>query len=258
MRFAVNISMIGHPSPLRERILAVAEAGFTAIEFWFPHQFDMTELGALCRDHRLDVALFDLEPSDSHPYGHVADPDAGAEFDRRLDEALRQADRLSCQTLNVLQGGRLPRLTVDEQMRVAIDRLGKASIVAERAGVTLCLEGINRVDRPGSFCDRSAIGLAIVAAVDSPRVLFQYDIYHMQIMEGNVIRTMTENIALIGHIQVADPPGRHEPGTGEINFPNVLAALEATGYQRWVSLEYWPSVGVADSFAWLPRDRRGR
>ncbi len=255
-RYAVNISMIGEPLPLADRIRAVADAGFPGVEFWFPHQFSMDELASLVTGHGLEVALFDLEPSASHPYGHVADPHAGAEFSVRLDDALRLAERLGCRTVNVLQGGRLPEIDLGVQMRVAIDRLGEAAPRAANAGVTLCLEAINSIDRPGSFCDRSAVGLAIVAAVGSPHVRFQYDIYHLQLMEGNLIRTLERNIDLIGHIQIADPPGRHEPGTGEVNVPRVLATLREIGYRRWVSLEYWPTDPLAHDFAWLPMAQR--
>src|SRR5262245_35918009 len=132
-RFAVNISMIGHPRPLAERLRLVAEAGFEAIEFWFPHQFDMEEMGRLTRELGLRVALFDLEPSQTHPYGHWADPAAEVEFFRRLEDALRTAERLGCRTLNVLQGGALPEVGLERQIAVGIDRLGRAARLAGQA-----------------------------------------------------------------------------------------------------------------------------
>jgi hydroxypyruvate isomerase len=256
LKFAVNVSMVGYPRPLAERLRLVAEAGFKAVEFWFPSQFDMSEMERLTREHGLEVALFDLEPSDSHPYGHLADPAAEDEFFRRLDDAFETARRLRCRTLNVLQGGCLPGVDHERQLETAIERLRKAAPLAEREGVLLCVEAINTIDRPGSFCRNTAIGAAIVDAVASPSVLFQYDVYHMQLTEGNVIQTLHENIGRIGHLQVADPPGRHEPGTGEINFDNVLAALDELDYRGWVSLEYWPCDPDGDPFTWLPRERR--
>ena len=255
-KFAVNVSMIGHPRPLEERLRALAEAGFLAVEFWFPHQFDMAEMERLTRELGLQVALFDLEPSESHPYGHWADPSAEAEFLSRLEDALRLADRLGCRTLNVLQGAELPALGRERQVAHAVELLGRAARRAQAAGVLLCVESINTFDRPGSFCCSSATGLEIVRAVDSPWLRFQYDCYHLQLMEGDLIRTIERNVEWIGHVQVADPPGRNEPGTGEVNFTNVLAAIDRAGYQRWVSLEYWPTPGV-DTFAWLAREQRG-
>ncbi|HEY3083541.1 MAG TPA: TIM barrel protein [Chloroflexota bacterium] len=254
--FAVNISMIGHPRPLAERLRLVAEAGFEAIEFWFPHQFEMDEVARLTGELGLRVALFDLEPSQSHPYGHWADPAAEDEFHRRLDDALRTADLLGCRTLNVLQGELLPEVGLERQIALGIDRLARAARRAGDAGVRLCVEAINTFDRPGSLCCNTEIGLAIVQGVDSPWLRFQYDCYHMQLMEGDLIRTIERSAEWIGHVQVADPPGRYEPGTGEVNVPNVLATLDRVGYRGTVSLEYWPSPGCPDPFAWLPREKR--
>jgi hydroxypyruvate isomerase len=258
VKFAVNISMIGHPRPLAERLALVAEAGFGAVEFWFPHQFDMVEMARLTRELELEVALFDLEPSETHPYGHLADPDAEGEFFRRLDDAVQTARALGCRTLNVLQGGVIPEVDHERQVETAVARLRRAAPIAEREGILLCVEAINTFDRPGSFCRNTAIGARIVDAVGSPWVRFQYDVYHMQLMEGNVIGTLRENIGRIGHVQFADPPGRQEPGTGEINFANVMTALEELDYRGWISLEYWPSDPATGSFDWLPRERRGR
>src|SRR5262245_49425915 len=178
--------MIGHPKPLADRLRLVAEAGFGAVEFWFPHQFDMAEMGRLTRELGLEVALFDLEPSETHPYGHLADPAAEAEFFQRLDEALAIARTLGCRTLNLLQGGELPEVGHERQLETAIARLRKAAPIAQREDIRLCVEAINTLDRPGSFCRNTRIGAQIVDAVGSPWVRFQYDVYHMQLMEGNV------------------------------------------------------------------------
>jgi hydroxypyruvate isomerase len=257
LNYAVNISMIGHPRPLEERIRLVAEAGFRAVEFWFPHQFDMADMKRLTREHGLEVALFDLEPSESHPYGHHADPDAGDEFFRRLDDAFRLAPELGCRTINVLQGQDLPSVGFERQLSVCVDRLGRAARLAEREGILLCVEAINTLDRPGSFCHNTAIGTRIVRTVGSPWLRFQYDAYHMQLMEGNLVNTIRANAEAIGHVQFADPPGRNEPGTGEVNFDAIIRTLEELSYSRWVSLEYWASDPDGDPFGWLPREQRG-
>lgn len=258
LNYAVNISMIGDPRPLAERIRLVADAGFRAVEFWFPHQFDMAEMKRLTREHDLEVALFDLEPSDSHPYGHHADPDAEDEFFKRLDDAFRLAPELGCRTINVLQGQDISEVGFERQLAVSVDRLGRAAQLAEREGILLCVEAINTIDRPGSFCHNTAIGTRIVREVGSDSLRFQYDAYHMQLMEGNLVNTIRANVDAIGHVQFADPPGRNEPGTGEVNFDAIVRTLEELSYQRWVSLEYWASDPAVDPFAWLPRSARGR
>jgi hydroxypyruvate isomerase len=238
LNYAVNVSMIGHPRPLADRIRLVAEGGFRAVEFWFPHQFDMSDMRRLTREHGVEVALFDLEPSESHPYGHHADPsaEAEAEFFKRLDDAIRTAELLDCRTLNVLQGKDVPSAGFDRQLAVSIDRLGRAAEHAERAGILLCVEAINTLDRPDSFCHNTEIGVRIVDAVGSPWLRFQYDAYHMQLMEGNLCNTIRANLDRIGHVQFADPPSRNEPGTGEVNFDAIVRTLEEGGYSRWVSL----------------------
>ncbi len=255
-KFAVNISMIGHPEPLEERIRSVADAGYPAVEFWFPHQFDMNDMARLTRAHGLSVALFDLEPSETHPYGHVADPETEDEFFRRLHDAFTTARALDCHVLNVLQGMRIPALSEEHQIEIAADRLARAAPLAAREGIVLCIEAINTFDRPGSFCRCTRVGIAIVDRVASPWVKFQYDVYHMQLMEGNVVNTLRRNIKNIGHVQFADPPGRNEPGTGEIRFPYIVEELDRLDYKGWVSLEYWPSTPTTSHFDWLPRDRR--
>jgi hydroxypyruvate isomerase len=257
LNYAVNISMIHANRPLRERLRLVAEAGFKAFEFWFPYQFDMEELARAKDEFGLTLALFDLEPDQTHPHGHLASRDAGELFFQNLTKSVTLARQLHCQRLNVLCGSQDATMSVSEQKDLMASRLRQVSSLVESEGIILCLEGINRIDRPNAFLSYSRDGFDIVDAVGSPNVMYQYDIYHMQLMEGNLIRTIKHNIAKIGHIQVADPPGRHEPGTGEVNFSNVLAAIDATDYRGWISLEYDPSPDIADTYAWLPREARG-
>ncbi|HUE75578.1 MAG TPA: TIM barrel protein [Chloroflexota bacterium] len=256
LKYAVNISMIHADRPLRERLRLVAEAGFGAFEFWFPYQFDMDELARAKDEFGLTLALFDLEPDQAHPHGHLASPNAGELFSRNLKKSVDLARRLNCRRLNVLCGSRDASMSVDEQKNLMASRLRQVTSMVEAEGIILCLEGINRIDRPNAFLSFSRDGFDIVDAVGSPNVTFQYDIYHMQLMEGNLIQTIQQNIGKIGHIQVADPPGRHEPGTGEVNFSNVLAAIDATDYGGWISLEYDPSPEIEDTYAWLPREAR--
>ena len=257
MKYAVNISMIYADLPLLERLLRVRANGFQSIEFWFPSRMDLDLLARAQADLGLATALFDFEPDQTHPHGHVASADGEEGFFRNLDYSLALANRLRCTRLNVLCGSRDETLSVAEQIELAVSRLARAAPAAADAGVVLCVEGINRLDRPRAFVSTSALGFEIVDAVNSPHVRYQYDVYHMQLMEGNLINTIRQNVHRIGHFQIADPPGRHEPGTGEVNIPAVLTCLGESGYDDWVSLEYLPSANSADPFAWLPLSERG-
>lgn len=257
LRFNVNISMLFTELPVRERLRRVRETGLSAIEFLFARQFDVAELERGVRDFGLEVALFDLDVEPG-TLGYLGLPNGEAEVERTLAEALALARRLGCHRLNALVGHRLPGLEPARQRALAAERLRRAVPRAEAAGVVLLVEALNPVDRPAYLVHTSAEAMEIVDAVASPWVRFQYDVYHMQIAEGDLIRTFRRLAPSIGHVQIADPPDRHEPGTGEINYPNVLRAIAATGYDGWIGLEYVPSQ--PDPLAWLsalPSDLRG-
>ncbi|MGE3269293.1 MAG: hydroxypyruvate isomerase family protein, partial [Chloroflexota bacterium] len=159
--------------------------------------------------------------------------------------------------LNALAGKVPAGVSPEVAKAICVENLTKAAPLCEDAGVVLVTEGLNSLQTPGFFLDNSTLGFELVDEVGSPAVKFQYDIYHMQIMEGNLIDTIKANIGKIAHIQVADVPGRHEPGTGEINYPNVFKAIDESGYQGYVALEYAPSGDTqAGLDAWLPKGQR--
>ena len=136
-----------------------------------------------------------------------------------------------------------PELTTEEKYESVLEGLKAIAPLAEEAGVTLLLEPLNSlVDHAGYFLDRSALGFELVRAVDSPRIKVLYDIYHMQVMEGNIIQTLTGNLDVIGHIHVADVPGRHEPGSGELNYANIMEALCQADYDKYVGFEFDPKA----------------
>ncbi|MDQ3054782.1 MAG: TIM barrel protein, partial [Actinomycetota bacterium] len=160
--------------------------------------------------------------------------------------------------LNALAGKIPPSVSFAEARATAVENLKRAAPLAEDAGIVLMSEGLNSVQTPGYFLDTSTLGFEIVDEVNSPAVKFQYDVYHMQIMEGNLIDTIKANVVKIAHIQIADVPGRHEPGTGEINYPNVLKAIEDAGYDGYVAFEYVPLGGTETGLdGWIPREQRG-
>jgi hydroxypyruvate isomerase len=257
LAYAANISQLYRERPLAERFQLIADAGFRAYELLFPQREDVEAVLALQRRHGLRLALFDLEVDPDHPRGLLSAPDE-TRFWYRLDEALALARRFDCQRLNVLVGLRRSDLDEESQIALIVERLRRAADLAASDGVLLLIEALNVHDAPGYFLNTSRVGFEIVRRVGRPNVKFQYDYYHMQIMEGNLIATVRDRVGLIGHVQIADVPGRFEPGTGEINYPNVLRALDAAGYTGYVGLEHGISGPSADPFAWLPREARAR
>ncbi len=260
IRYAANLTMLFTEVPFLERFERAAAAGFRAVEFLFAHNVDQEavarELGRL----GLELVLFDPEGGDfaAGDRGYLCDPRRRDHCLRTIAEAIATARRLGCRRLNVLAGNRVEGVSEGEMRRAVVETLREAAPMARAAGITLLIEALNTWESPRYFLDRSRLGLDIVREVGEPNVRFQYDVYHMQRMEGQLIETLTRNVEWIGHVQIADVPGRHEPGTGEINFPNVLAALEGSGYDGYVGLEYRPSGRTEDSLAWLPREARGR
>ncbi len=210
---------------------------------------------ALAQNHLTQV-LFNLPPGDwdAGERGIACLPDRVAEFRAGVDQALDYAQALGCRQVNCLAGLRPATVTEDEAWQTLVANVGYAADKLAGQGITLCLEAINsRVDMPGFALDTSGKVLALIEQVDADNVRLQYDVYHMQIMEGDLVRSMECLLPWIGHIQFADNPGRHEPGTGEINFSNVFGAIDRMGYDGWVSAEYRPSGKTADSLSWLPR-----
>ncbi|HEY8449008.1 MAG TPA: TIM barrel protein [Bacillota bacterium] len=256
--YAVNVTHVYRDLPVAQQLQRVADNGFSAFELLFPQRIDVDELIAAKDRLGLKMVLFDLDFDAEHPRGYLAHPDAGDLFFARLNEAVSLARRLGVKMLNALVGLTVPGMSYQEQFDLVAQRLRQAAGTAEDEGITLLIEALNTYDNPGYFLRNSATGFAIVDAVGSPNVKFQYDVYHMQLMEGNLITTIREHIDKIGHIQIADVPGRHEPGTGEINYTNVLRAIEDAGYDGYVGLEYRPSSPDVDPFAWLPPAARRR
>jgi len=260
IRYAANLTMLFNEAPFLERFERAAAAGFRAVEFLFAHNVDQDGVARALEAHGLELVLFDPEAGDfpGGDRGYLCDAGRRDHLMRTVKEAIETAGRLGCRRLNVLAGNRVDGLTDAVMRRTVIENLKRAAPVARAAGITLLIEALNTWESPRYFLDRSRLGLEIVEEVSEPNVRFQYDAYHMQRMEGQLIDGLTKNLQWIGHVQIADVPGRHEPGTGEVNYGNVLAALEKAGYEGYVGLEYRPSGKTEDSLAWLPREARGR
>ena len=260
MRYAANLSLMFAEYPEMERFKRAAEAGFTHVEMLFPFHFDLDQIERELKENGQTMILFDTDAGDfaGGDRGYLCHPDKKEQFYQSVKDAIAIAPRLGTKLLNALAGKVPPGVSFEEARATVVENLKRAAPLAEDAGIVLMSEGLNSVQTPGYFLDTSRLGFEIVDEVGSPAVKYQYDVYHMQIMEGNLIDTIRANVARIAHIQIADVPGRHEPGTGEINYPNVLKAIDEAGYEGYVALEYVPSGSTeAGLDAWLPREKRG-
>jgi hydroxypyruvate isomerase len=260
LKYSANLSMLYREHRFLDRFAWAAQAGFRAVEYFFPYEFDLKELRARLEDLGLHQVLFNLHPGDANAgtWGTLSNPARCDYFRWSLTTALEAAVFLGCSRLNAMIGKRVCDVERDAQVDCAVENLAWAAPLAEEAGVTLLIEPLNPEDFPDCLLHRTEDALAIVQRVNHSRLKLQYDIYHAQMSEGNLIHTMTRCLDEIGHVQLADVPGRHEPGTGEINYPNVLEALKGLNYNGYLGLEYNPSAAGEAGLAWLPREERGQ
>jgi len=251
-RLAANLSMLFTEEPFLERFPSAAAAGFRGVECRFPYRFNINELSTRLRDHGLEQVLFNLPAGDwAHgERGIACDPDRMGEFREGVVLGIEYAGALGCSRLNCLAGiipagvsPVLARETLVENLRYASTELGQA-------GIRLMLEPINTRDVPGFLVCRSAGAREIIEQVGTGNLWLQYDVYHMQVMEGDLARGLERSLPVLGHVQIADNPGRHEPGSGEISFGFLLRQLDALGYTGWVGCEYRPAGSTAAGLAW--------
>ena len=252
-RFAANLSMLFTEVPFLDRFKAAAEAGFDAVEFMFPYDFKASDIASALKDYGLELVLHNTPPGDwaAGDRGVACDPARVHEFRDGVEKAIDYAQALRCPRVNCLSG-KLPACVTPEGARGAlVDNLRYASEKFASANTGLLIEPVNSRTIPGFFVDRPSLGFAIVAEVGSPNLKVQYDIFHAQVMEGDLANTMEREWANIGHIQIADNPGRHEPGTGEINFPFLFQRIDALGYTGAIGCEYSPATDTAAGLSWF-------
>ncbi len=252
-RFAANLSMLFTEHPFLDRFEHAARAGFTAVEFLFPYGYTVDEIKSRLEANRLELVLHNLPAGDwaGGERGIACLPDRVGEFREGVATAIRYATALGVPRLNCL-AGKAPAGVSDEAIRdTFVGNLRFAAAALNEAGIALLIEPINTFDIPGFYLSRTDQALAIIDEVGSDNLFVQYDIYHAQRMEGELIATMTKQLARIGHIQLADNPGRNEPGTGEIAYERVFAALDRIGYTGWIGCEYKPATTTEAGLHWL-------
>jgi hydroxypyruvate isomerase len=252
-RFSANLSMLFAEHEFLDRFDAAARAGFKAVEYVGPYDHAPEVVAARLKKNGLSQVLFNLPPGDwgKGERGIAVLPDRIDEFRKSVDTAIIYAKGLNCPQVNCLAG--IAPLDVDFRAleEVFIENLKFAADRLEKAGIRLLIEAINTRDIPGFFLNTSRQALDIIDRVGSENLYFQYDIYHMQVMEGDLARTIEANLGRIAHIQLADNPGRNEPGTGEINYPFLYEHLDRIGYSGWVGAEYKPKAGTEAGLGWF-------
>ncbi|MET1078142.1 MAG: hydroxypyruvate isomerase [Pseudomonas sp.] len=252
-RFAANLSMLFTELDFMDRFAAAADAGFSGVEYLFPYDFDPQEIRARLNANQLTQVLFNLPAGDwaQGERGIACHPERVEEFRAGVDQAIAYAKILGNTQVNCLAGIRPPGVASATLERTLVDNLKYAAERLQAAGITLLMEMINTRDIPDFYLSTTAQALAIRERVGSANLYLQYDLYHMQIMEGDLARTLAEQRAVIRHVQLADNPGRHEPGTGEINYRFLFEHLDRIGYQGWVGCEYKPATTTTAGLGWL-------
>jgi hydroxypyruvate isomerase len=252
-RFAANISMLFTEHPFAERIDRAAAAGFRAVEILYPYDEDTAEIGRALARNGMELALFNIPAGDvaAGQRGMTNDPRCVDRFRESVQQAVTLARELGCRKLNCLAGLSLTDVPVHEQWETLRANLRYAADEAAKRDILQVIEPLNTFDNPGFMICTPHRGFSLIEEIGHPNLRLQYDVYHAQRMEGNLAQTIRDHIGLIGHVQIADNPGRHEPGTGEINYPFVFRTLDEAGYAGWVSLEYAPTGQTEDSLAWM-------
>ena len=252
-RFAANLTLLFTEVPFLQRFERAASAGFSAVECLFPYAWPAEVIQAQLDQHGLQLVLHNLPAGDwdAGERGIACHPDRVQEFRASVRQGITYAKTLGVLQLNCL-AGKAPTGVASEQLRqTLVNNLRFAAAEFKNAGLTLLLEPINTYDIPGFYVNRTAQALAILDEVGADNAYLQYDIYHAQRMEGELAATLQQHLARIGHIQLADNPGRHEPGTGEINFRYLLTRLDEIGYTGWVGCEYKPLTTTLAGLGWL-------
>jgi hydroxypyruvate isomerase len=252
-KFSANLSMLFGEHDFLDRFDSAARNGFRGVEYIGPYEHAPDVVAARLKKNGLTQVLFNLPVGDwgKGERGIAILPDRIHEFRQGVAKAITYAHALGCEQVNCLAGiapAGADRATLD---KVFADNVAFAAEKLEQAGIRLLIEPINTRDIPGFFLTSSRQALDIIDRVRSMNLYLQYDIYHMQIMEGDLARTIEANLGRIAHIQLADNPGRNEPGTGEINYPFLYDFIDRIGYQGWIGAEYKPKAGTEAGLGWF-------
>ena len=254
-RLAANLSMMFNELPFLERFDAAAKAGFKAVEFLFPYDHPAAELRRRLNDAGLQQVLFNMPPGDwsGGERGTACLPGRGQEFRDGVKHALDYAGTLGCGLVHCMAGIRPLDVPLGTATALYVANVAWAAEQAAQQGVKVAIEPINHRDMPGYVLNTMTQGADIVNAIGFERLGLQFDIYHCQVTEGDITKRVETLLPVIAHIQLADVPGRNEPGTGEIGWDFVLGRIDSLGYRGWIGCEYRPAGDTISGLAWRNR-----
>ena len=252
-RLAANISLLFPQLPFLERFAAAARAGFRFVEYQFPYALgSAAQVAERARDAGVQVVLHNLPAGDAAKgdRGIACQPARVGEFREGVERAIEYATAAGCPRMNALAGVAPADVPSEQLFETLVGNLRHAAARLKQAGLTLLTEPANPRTIPGFFLNTSTQAIAVIDAVGADNLLLQYDIFHMQVVEGDLAKTIERLLPRIGHMQLADVPDRHEPGSGEINFDFLLPHIDRLGYQGWIGCEYIPKGDTVQGLAW--------
>jgi hydroxypyruvate isomerase len=255
-QFAANLTFLFADAPFGERFQRAATAGFRGVEYLFPYDWPAHDVAEWLKAADVEQVLFNLPAGDwaAGERGLACLPHRQGEFAESVEQALNYAMVLDCERVHCMAGLRPAGVAEAELAAIYVANLQFAADRFAAIGATVMIEPINsRIDMPGYWLDDVSKALRLLDAIDRPNVKLQLDLYHAQIIQGDLARTIEANLGRIGHVQIADNPGRHEPGTGEINYRFLFDLLDRLGYDGWVGCEYKPLTTTEAGLGWLPR-----
>lgn len=252
-KFDANLTMMYNEVDFLDRFAAASAAGFKGVEYLFPYAFEADELATRLGDNGLTQLLHNLPAGDwdAGERGIAILADRKDEFRASVDKAIAYATKLGAPQLNCLAGIAPSDADAAQLKATFVENLAWAADQFKAEGIKLLIEAINTRDIPGFYLHNTKQASDIIAETGSDNLFIQYDIYHMQIMEGDLAPTIEAYLGQIPHMQLADTPGRHEPGTGEINYPFLFDHIDRIGYDGWIGCEYKPAAKTEDGLGWL-------
>jgi len=253
LRFSANLTMMFNEVDFLSRFERAAKSGFKGVEYLFPYGWNKEQLVNELGKHGLEQVLHNLPAGNwqAGERGIACLPGREGEFQEGVGLAMDYAKALKCDRLNCLVGKVPQGIPLETVRQTLVSNLRFAATMLQKENICLLIEPLNHQDIPGFHLVHTEDTLRLFKEVNHPNLWLQYDIYHMQIMEGNLTKTILNNLSQIKHIQIADNPGRHEPGTGEINFTNLFRFIDEAGYDGWIGCEYIPSGKTEDGLQWI-------
>ena len=253
LKFSANLTWMFNEVDFLSRFERASRAGFKGVECLFPYGWKKELLAEQLDKYKIEQVLLNLPAGDwgAGERGVACLPQRVGEFQEGVGLAIEYAKALNCSRMNCLVGLTPDGLPAEKVRQALVENLRFAATALGKEGIRLLVEPLNTQDNPGFYLAHTQDALQLFKEVNHPNLWLQYDIYHMQVMEGNLTKTILDNLALIAHMQLADNPGRHEPGTGEINYANLFRFIDEAGYDGWIGCEYKPAGVTEDGLGWV-------